>query len=341
YTQEQRGDDEVVAAYRLTDGEAVWMHRDGVRFWESLAGAGPRATPELSGGRLFSLGATGLLNALDPATGALLWSRDIAADTGAPLPQWGFSSSPLAVGGRVVVHTGAPDGKGLVAYDEATGEPAWFAVAGAMSYSSVHRTTLHGVDQLLMLTNEGITSHSPDDGALLWQHGWPASGARCVQPAFAADGDPLLGTGFGAGLRRLDVNRTGDDWSVAEQWTSVRLKPYFNDFVVHKGHGYGFDGRILAAVNLEDGSRAWKGGRYGHGQLILLADQDLLLVLSDKGEVALVRADPAGYEEVGKVPAIDGKTWNHPTLSDGVLYVRNGEEMAALRLPTSSAAAQR
>ncbi|MEM1181591.1 MAG: PQQ-binding-like beta-propeller repeat protein [Acidobacteriota bacterium] len=319
FTQEQRGEEEVVAAYRTDTGEPAWMHRDTARFWESLAGAGPRATPELADGKLYALGATGLLNVLDPATGAKLWSRNVADDTGASLPDWGFSSSPLMADGRVVVHTGAGDGKALVAYDAATGEPAWFAASGAQSYSSVHPATIHGVEQLLMLTNEGVTSHSPADGSLLWEHPWPASGARCVQPAFAADGDPLLGTGFGEGLRRVDVSRDGDTWTATEQWTTNRLKPYYNDFVVHRGHAYGFDGRILAAVNLDDGERAWKGGRYGHGQLILLADQDLLIVLSDKGDIALVRADPAGFEEVAKIPGIKGKTWNHPMLSDGVL----------------------
>ncbi|HKQ75749.1 MAG TPA: alcohol dehydrogenase, partial [Blastocatellia bacterium] len=175
---------------------------------------------------------------------------------------------------------------------------------------------------------------SPSDGKLLWKHEW--SGDGIVQPAVITGSDVLLGSGSGmaaVGLRRVAVARGDAGWSVQERWTSTGLKPYYNDFVVHKGHAFGFDGSILACVGLEDGKRKWKGGRYGHGQIILLPDQDLLLALSEEGELALVNATPDQFTELARFKAIEGKTWNHPALVSDVLLVRNGEEMAAFRLP--------
>ena len=327
YTQEQRGEDEVVACYNATTGEPVWRHRDAVRFWESIGGAGPRATPTLSDGRVYTFGATGMLNALDAADGTVVWSRNAASDTDAKVPDWGFSSSPLVIDDLVIV---AVPGQ-LVAYDLATGDPRWFGPEGGAGYSSPHRLTIDGVEQILLMSGTGATSVAPADGKLLWEHPWPLS-ARIVQPALTADGDVLMSAGESSGMRRVAVSHGPGGWTIEERWTSFRLKPYFNDFVVHEGHAFGFDGRILACIDLEDDERKWKGGRYGHGQLVLLPDQDLLLVLSEEGELALVRAVADQFTELARFPAIVGKTWNHPVLAGDVLLVRNGREMAAFRL---------
>jgi len=330
YTQEQRGDEEVVSCYKLTTGELVWRHGDAARYWESEGGAGPRATPTLSKGRVYTLGATGILNALDAGSGGVVWSRNAASDTGAKDPGWGFAGSPLVVNDIVIV---AASGR-LAGYDLATGHPRWFGPAGGAGYSSPHLVTIDGVAQVLLLRGARTTSVAPADGTLLWEYKWQPS-VSIVQPALAADDNVLIAAGDsmgGIGIRRIAVAHGPAGWAFKERWTSVGLKPYFNDFVVHEGHAFGFDGSILASIDLEDGKRKWKGGRFGHGQLILLPDQDLLLVLSEEGELALVGATPDKFTELARFPAIQGKTWNHPALVDDVLLVRNGEEMAAFRL---------
>jgi len=330
YTQEQRGDDEVVSCYRLSTGQPVWGHRDAIRFWESNAGAGPRGTPTVHNGRVYTMGATGVVNALDARNGAKLWSRNAVTDTGKTIPDWGIASSPLVVDDLVIVAVAGQ----FAAYDVRTGAQRWVGETGGGGYSSPHFATIAGVPQVLLLRGARTISVAPADGKLLWEHRWlPA--VSVVQPAFA-DGDVLIASGDamgGLGIRRIAVKHAAGGWSVEERWTSRGLKPYFNDFVVHKGHAFGFDGSILASINLENGERTWKGGRYGHGQIVLLPDQDLLLVLSEDGELALVSATPDKFTEVTvRVPAIEGKTWNHPVLIGDVLLVRNAEEMAAFRL---------
>jgi outer membrane protein assembly factor BamB len=329
YTQEQRGNDEIVASYKVSTGEPVWRHRDPVRFWESEGGAGPRATPTIGKDHVYAFGATGILNALDAGSGKVVWSRNVATDAGRKVPDWGFASSPLVVDDVVVVAAAGT----LAAYDVASGNPRWRGPSYGGSYSSPHRATIDGVAQILLLGGPGAISVAPADGAVLWEHKW--SPGAIVQPALTADGDILINaiasTG-GIGTRRLAVKHGSDGWSVEERWTSNGLKPYFNDFVIHKGHAFGFDGSILACIGLEDGTRKWKGGRYGNGQLVLLPDQDVLLVVTEEGELALVRAAPDLFTEIARFKAIEGKTWNHPVLVGNVLLVRNGEEMAAFRL---------
>jgi outer membrane protein assembly factor BamB len=332
YTQEQRGDDEIVSAYRMSTGEPVWRHRDAVRFWESNGGAGPRATPTLHHGDVYAFGATGILNALEAGSGKLLWSRNVAAETKTDVPGWGFASSPLVIDDVVIVAADAT----LVGYDVASGRPRWVGPVHQGSYSSPHRTTIDGIPQVLLLGGSGVTSLAPSTGTLLWEHRW--QGVAIVQPALTSDGvviNTIGGTG-GNGTRRLAVAHGPSGWKVEERWTSNGLKPYYNDFVVHKGYAFGFDGSILACVDIETGQRMWKGGRYGNGQLLLLADQDVLLVLSEDGNLALVAATPGEFKEIARVPAIEGKTWNHPVLVGDVLLIRNGEEMAAFRLSLAS-----
>ena len=333
YTQEQRGEDEIVSAYRLTTGEPVWRHRDAVRFWESNGGAGPRATPTVNNDRVYAFGATGILNALDASNGTVVWTRDVASDTGRRVPDWGFASSPLVVDDVVIVAAAGT----LAGYDAATGKQRWQGPSYGGSYSSPHRVTVDGVLQVVLLGGPGAISVAPADGTVLWEHKW--SPGAMVQPAVISDGSVLVNaitaTG-GIGTRRLAVAHQAGGWNVEERWTSNGLKPYFNDLVVHKGHAFGFDGTILSAIGLDDGVRRWKGGRYGSGQLVLLADQDLLLVVSEEGELVLVSATPDQFREIARVPAIEGKTWNHPAVVGDVVLVRNGEEMAAVRLPRAN-----
>jgi outer membrane protein assembly factor BamB len=331
YTQEQRGEDEVVSCYRVSTGVPIWRHRDRVRFWESNGGAGPRGTPTLRDGRVYTFGATGILNSLDEATGAVIWSRNVSTDTKIKVPMWGFASSPLVVGDAVIV---AASGK-LAAYDVTTGNPRWTAASVGGSYSSPQLATIDGVQQVVLMGASGAAAVAPDSGTRLWEAKWPSS-VTIVQPAVVDDHDLIITTAAatgGEGVRRLSIAHAAGTWTAEERWTSNGLKPYFNDYVVHEGYAFGFDGSILSCVDLADGTRKWKGGRYGNGQLVLLPDQDLLLVISEDGDLVLVKATPDQFTEVTRFEgALEGKTWNHPAIVHDLLLVRNDHEMAAFKL---------
>ena len=344
YTQEQRGNEEIVACYRVSTGEPVWRHADPIRFYESNGGAGPRGTPTIDKDRVYSMGATGVLNALDAKTGKKLWSHDTATELSREVPFWGISSSPLVVDDVVIVSVGGT----LAGYDASTGKQRWVGPLHGGSYSSPQLITIDGVTQVIILSSPGAVSVNPADGKLLWDYKW--EGGAIIQPAMTPDGDILINAMSamgGMGTRRLSIKHDANGWTPEERWTTNGLKPYFNDYVIHKGHAYGFDNNILACIDLADGKRKWKGGRYGNGQMILLADQDVLIVTSEEGELALVSATTDAYKELAKIPLFDAKTWNHPVVVGNVLLVRNGEEMAAFRLaadappPTDAAKEER
>jgi len=221
----------------------------------------------------------------------------------------------------------------LLAYDLPTGEPRWTGADGGESYSSPQLFTIDATGQVVFMNGAGVTSYAPADGKVFWNI--PLKGVRIVQPALLAENEILIDEGDIKGMCRYAIKNGSGGWRIEERWTSDQLKPNFNDYVVHKGHVYGFEGPMLACADIEKGIRKWKGGRYG-GQLILLADQDVLLVLSEKGELALVEATAERFKELARFPAIKGKTWNHPAMAGDVLVVRNTEEMAAFRLPLAS-----
>jgi outer membrane protein assembly factor BamB len=334
FTQEQWGDDEAVVCYDAATGEIIWAHKDPARFTEPVAGAGPRATPTFHEGKLYTQGAAGKLNCFEAATGEVRWSRDILADSGGQKPpDWGFAGSPLVVQGVVSIFAGGPEGKSVLGYNASTGDLVWHAGEGQLSYCSPHPTHLGGVEQLVISTDKGLTAFNPPDGHVLWSHAWELDKmARVVQPTVVDNADLLLGTGFNQGTRRVHIAKDGGDWAAKEVWTSRAIAPYFNDLVVHDGHLYGFHGDFFTCVRLSDGKAKWKERGYGNGQVLFLADQNVLLIVTETGEVALVEASPDSHKELGRFQAIEGKTWNHPVVAHGMLFVRNGAEAACFKL---------
>lgn len=326
YTQEQLGDYETVTCYSLAGGKPVWKHKDKARFYDSHAGAGPRATPFLCKGIVLTMGGTGMLNALDARNGELIWSANAAKDAGVELPRWGISGSPLVYVNLVIVSvTGR-----LVAYDLKTGEPAWQALDSGSGYSSPQLATICNFTQVLLMNEQGLSGVDPVSGNTIWQYEWQLSD-RVLQPSVIDEDEILISEEY-KNVKRIKITNTEGRWNATEIWTSTEIKNVFNEYVTHDGFAYGFDGPSIACMNLENGKRTWRGARY-QGFQLMLSDQDLILVLTEKGELALVKADPVKFTELAKTRVLPGKTWNHPAISGNILVVRNSEEMAAYRLP--------
>ncbi len=326
YTQEQLGEYEMVSCYNLTNGRPVWKHKDKARFYDSHAGPGPRSTPALANGRVYTLGATGILNAFNAGSGKLLWTRNATKDATVKVPEWGICGSPLVSGNLVIVSL---TGK-LAAYDSSTGELVWIGNDGGSGYSSPHLLTICNVPQVLLMSEAGAVSLDLATGETLWDYPWPLPD-RILQPAWIGNNELLINEEY-KNVKRIRIIKDTTGWNISDLWTSSDIKMLYNDFVIHKGYAYGFDGPSMACIDMNNGKRKWRGARY-RGFQILLEDQDMILVLSEKGELALVQADPHKFTEISKIQVLKGKTWNHPALAGNILIVRNAEEMAAFMLP--------
>jgi outer membrane protein assembly factor BamB len=327
FTIEQRGREETVAAYDVGTGRELWTHAWPALFRESMGGDGPRATPTWSDGVVYALGATGELRALADATGRLVWRVNILEDTGAQNLPWGMAGAPLVTSSAVIV---APGGRNssVAAYDRRTGKRLWASENERAGYASPMLATLAGREQVLVFTGIGLLSVSPDGGERLWFHPWRTNAdINAAQPLVVGDNRVFLSSGYDVGGAVLEISPEGTGFAVREIWRNNRMKNRFASSVLHDGFIYGLDEAILGCIDAATGELKWKGGRYGYGQLVLSGDR--LIVLTERGELVLVAANPARHEELARFPALDGKTWNSPAIVDGVLLVRNVREMAA------------
>jgi outer membrane protein assembly factor BamB len=343
-TLEQRGEEEIVSCHAVATGAVEWSVAVTARHQTVLGGTGPRSTPTIQDGVVYTTGATGWLHAIDGATGRVLWRKNVLDDLGidaaahAAAVAWGRAGSPLVADTLVVVPGGGPLASGgavsLVAYDRTTGDRMWTAGNEQISYATPLVAEVLG-RRTIVATNEArVVGYDPASGEEWWGFDWPGhsnSDATCSQP-HVLDGRRVFiskGYGIGAGLFVAEADAAGP---FRREWQAPGLlKTKFTNVAVHDGHAYGLSDGILECVRIADGMRAWKGGRYGQGQVLRVGD--VLLVQAESGEVVLVDCATDGHRVRGRFPALTGQTWNNLCLSGARLLVRNAEEAACFELP--------
>jgi outer membrane protein assembly factor BamB len=345
-TMEQRGDMEMTTCYNVQSGQLEWAHSAAGRFERIEAGIGPRSTPTIDEGMVFSLGVLGHLACLDGANGKPLWEKDLLKDFDIPPEEdaanvlWGRSASPLIVGEKLIVPIGGrKDGPlvSLAAFDKRSGKLLWKGGQRQISYCSPRLATVAGVEQILILNEATASGHDPKTGKVLWEHDRPGrtNADPNVSQAVPFEEDKvLLSKGYGGGGLLLKLTPAdGGVFQTQVTWKNPRvLKTKFSNVAVLNGFAYALSDGVLECVDLRDGQSKWRQGRYKHGQILRVVD--LLLVLSEDGEVVLVEATPDRPNNVlGRFQAIEGLTWNNLALYGPYLLVRNAEEAACYKLP--------
>lgn len=344
-TMEQRGDEELVTCYEIASGKLLWAHSEANRHSTVLGGIGPRSTPLIHEGKVYTLGPSGSLLCLDGATGEVVWRDNLLSryhvrpDEDGKAVAWGRSNSPLIVDNLVVIPVGGPkEGRlvSLAAFDRLTGELIWEAGQQQVSYASPTLATLGDRRMIVSVNEKNVSGHDPATGNVLWEVKWDGSSsgnASTSQANLLSDGRLLLSKGYGAGAALWQLAEGPDGTITAAQlWTDPTvMKTKFTNLVMHQGFAYGLSDGILECIEIEGGKRQWKRGRYGHGQVLLAGD--VLLVQAESGDVVLVELTPDKFQEIAKFSAIEGKTWNNLCLYGDLLLVRNAEEAACYRLP--------
>lgn len=331
FTIEQRGPQEVVAAYDVATGRELWTTGWDTVFRESMGGDGPRATPTWADGRVYALGGAGELRALDEASGRTVWRTNILEDARASNLQWGMAGAPLVVDNTIVVLPGGRNGQSVVAYDRASGARAWAALDDQGAYASPMLVTIGGVRQILVFSAARLVSITPGGERVLWEYAWRTNyDVNASQPLLISENRIFISSAYGTGAAVIELTPSAGAFTVREVWRNIRMKNQFTSSVLHEGFIYGLDESILACIDAATGAVKWKGGRYGYGQVLLASGH--LIVLTEEGDLVLVRATPESHQELARSPALQGKTWNHPAMTDGYLLVRNGNEMAAFDL---------
>lgn len=328
YSLTQDGPNEAIVCWDL-EGQERWRHTYPAQFRESH-GNGPRATPTVAGGLVYTVGATGMMHCLKAGgdRAEVVWEKDLLATFNAEAPRWGVSFSPLVEEGRVFVQPGGRNGNSVAALDARTGAVLWKQGDDPPSYSSPLTATIGGQRQVLFFTGTHLVGVAPSTGALLWRFPWKTDFQCNIATPIVAHDYVLITSNYDRGCAVVKIAQDEGAWKARLVYKNRRLRSHFSTPVRWKDHVYGFDDTNLVCLDFRTGEVLWKERGFGKGSL-LIAD-GLLIVYGESGEVALAEAIPEAYRERSRFrfSTQGASCWSVPALADGRLFIRDQEKLA-------------
>ncbi|HXG11547.1 MAG TPA: PQQ-binding-like beta-propeller repeat protein [Gemmataceae bacterium] len=330
YTLLQDGDNETVVCWDAATGKEVWRFGYPCRY-ENSWGSGPRSTPAVHDGLVYTVGATGIFHCLKADTGAKVWRHDLLDEFKAENLQWGVSFSPLIEGDLVLTNPGGPDGNSIAAFDRKTGRLIWKALDDPAGYSSPVAATLAGVRQVLFFTARGLVSVSPADGKELWRYDWTTEYDANIATPIVVDDYVFISSGYGRGAAVLKVESADGGLRARRVYQTNQMANHFSTSVYYREHLYGFtDPGILVCMEFRTGKVRWKERGFDKGSLTI-ADGHLF-ILGEQGTLALAEATPEAYREKSRCQPFQGKCWTVPVLCNGRLYLRDEAKVLCLEV---------
>lgn len=323
-------DQDSVLALEAATGREVWRHSYPEPLNPKMYEGGPNSTPTFADGVIYAASRLGKIHALDAATGTVRWQVDLQVTAGKTKNDWGLSGAPLVVGDRVFLNYG----NGATALDRATGKLVWTLGGGDRnSFGSPVMFENQGTPLLLMHMKKELLGVSTVDGKEIFRHRFGKGfETHCADPVLVPNGI-FISSGDDGG-EVVSVSTKG----ARRVWKNTNLGTFTGTAVYRDGYLYGLDAggykranQQLRCISVQDGTISWALPGYGQGSLIAAGDR--LIVLSDQGELSVVRASPAKGEILASAQVLGGKCWTQPALANGRLYLRNAKgDLVCLRL---------
>ncbi len=328
YTMGNIGDSEQILAFDRTTGKQVWTTRSGKAYLDGT-GNGPRGTPTIIDGRIYTLGGNGDLVCCDAMTGSVVWQKNILQEFGGSNIVWGISESVLIDDGKVICSPGGSAGS-VVALDAKSGKTIWVSKvpeAPQASYASPIPMTVGKVKQYVVFTAKGLAGIRASDGEPMWGENASSNGtANCATPLIIGN-HVFSSSDYGTGAEYVQLRAQGDAIVSKKLYHTNEMKNHHGGMVFLDGHVYGSSGDLLSCVDVKTGKHTWRE-RSMKGSIVY-ADGKLIF-RNENGEVVLLAADPKKYSELGKFnqpDRSDRPAWAHPVIAGGHLYLRDQDKL--------------